>query len=142
MSETIKFTISLTKSQQDLAKELSKQKFGKTNVSGFYAYLLEREKNTIHVDTSNKFNVQEFIKKNKGQLKQYNTPGTRILTTRPPMHLKSLASSYHLKFDTMEEYINEFISKGLYKYELTDLYSAIEKKDVHSVRTIVELAKL
>lgn len=41
--KTKKVTISLTPEQQDKARSLSKQLFGKENISGFIGYLIENE---------------------------------------------------------------------------------------------------
>jgi len=43
MSKTKKVTITLTPEQEQKAQELSKELFGKENVSGLYAFYIERE---------------------------------------------------------------------------------------------------
>ena len=45
MSKTKKVTITLTKDQQETARENSKNLFGKENVSGYIGYLIEQSKN-------------------------------------------------------------------------------------------------
>lgn len=42
MSNTKKVTISLTPEQQEKARSLSKDLFGKENISGFVGFLIER----------------------------------------------------------------------------------------------------
>ncbi|MBP8994849.1 MAG: hypothetical protein KBG30_13715 [Bacteroidales bacterium] len=42
MSNTKKVTVSLTPEQQDKARSLSKELFGKENISGFVGFLIER----------------------------------------------------------------------------------------------------
>ena len=42
MSKTKKVTISLTPKQQDKARSLSKELFGKENISGLIGFLIER----------------------------------------------------------------------------------------------------
>lgn len=42
MSNTKKVTISLTPEQQEKARTLSKDLFGKENISGFIGFLIER----------------------------------------------------------------------------------------------------
>lgn len=42
MSKTKKVTISLTPEQQDKARSLSKDLFGKENISGLIGFLIER----------------------------------------------------------------------------------------------------
>lgn len=136
-----RINITLTEQEHQAALDLSKEKFGKSNVSGYYAYLINREKSLVQTKALKRFDVKKWIEQNQHIKKIYQTPGTRILTTRPPMHLKSLSKGYHLNFDTIEDYINEFISKGIYRYELSDLYSAIEQKNVYAIKTIIELTK-
>ena len=43
MSNTKKVTISLTPEQQEKARSLSKELFGKENISGYIGYLIENE---------------------------------------------------------------------------------------------------
>jgi hypothetical protein len=43
MSNTKKVTISLTPEQQEKARSLSKDLFGKENISGFIGFLIEQE---------------------------------------------------------------------------------------------------
>jgi hypothetical protein len=53
MSNTKKVTISLTPEQQEKARSLSKDLFGKKNISGFVGFLIERfekEQKTLVAD--------------------------------------------------------------------------------------------
>ena len=133
-------TISLTKEQKEIAKTKSKEVFGSVNVSAYYGYLLEKENKNIVTVPGIKFDVKEFLlNKDKQPVKR---SGIKLQPPRAVMHLKSLSKCYHLSFDTMEEYINEFISKDLYRWELTDVYTAIDILDRHAISTILRLAKI
>jgi hypothetical protein len=52
MSSTKKVTISLTPEQQDKARQMSKDLFGKENISGLIGFLIERwQKKNEKTDT-------------------------------------------------------------------------------------------
>lgn len=57
MSNTKKVTISLTPEQQEKARSLSKDLFGKENISGLVGFLIERwekeQKTSTNVETKN-----------------------------------------------------------------------------------------
>jgi hypothetical protein len=42
--KTKKVTITITQEQQEKAREVSKKKLGKSNISGLFAYYLNKEK--------------------------------------------------------------------------------------------------
>lgn len=59
MSKTKKVTISLTPEQQEKARFLSKDLFGKENISGLVGFLIERLGKEVHVTAI------DFLKKEK-----------------------------------------------------------------------------